>query len=208
MTRYVLNLNDAGITLSDGEQIVYREPGFACLGSEKLTTGAAAYARARIDPQRIQHRFWTELNTEPFADGRFSHLSSADLVSKQLEDIWANTAQKVDELVVAVPGYMSAESLGLFLGIASELRMPVTALVDAAVASTRREYPGAVPVHIDLGLHRATLTRMAQPGMTQLDRTETLHDVGIYALYDCWLKTIAATFCTAVSIRPSTHSRN
>lgn len=194
MSRFAINLNDAGIALSDGEQTVYREPGFAYLGSDQLTTGARAFSQSRIDPRRIQHHFWSELDTAPFSDQRFANLSAADLASKQLEDIWAGVSAKPTELVVAVPGYMTPENLGLFLGIADELQLPVVALVDAAVAATRREYKGAVPVHVDVSLHKATLTRLAQPGMVQIDRKETLDGAGVYALYDIWLKAIAESF--------------
>ena len=168
MTRLAIHLNDAGITLSDGERIVYREPGVAWLGDSNLTTGNEAFAHSRIDPRRIQHRFWSDLTTTPFADNRFSHLSAADIASRQLEQVRRAVGGEVSELVVAVPAYMSAQNLGLFLGIASELKFPVVSMVDAAVAATRREYQGAVPVHIDLSLHQASLTRLAQPAMAQL----------------------------------------
>jgi hypothetical protein len=194
MSRLAIHLNDAGITLSNGEQITYREPGYAYLGDDRLTTGNEAFSHARIDPRRIQNRFWSELNTTPLPDKRFSHLSAADLASRQLEQIWNLTGRGVDELIVAVPAYMSAESLGLFLGIARELKLPVVAMVDAAVASTRREYAGAIPVHVDLGLHQATLTRLAQPGMSQTDRSEVLKNAGIHVLYDVWIKAIADAF--------------
>ncbi|MDH3990719.1 MAG: hypothetical protein OEV34_16420, partial [Gammaproteobacteria bacterium] len=194
MTRLALHLNDADITLSDGERVIYREPGFAYLGQDSLTTGNRAFSHSRIDPRRIQHRYWSNLDTTPFADSRFSHLSAADLASRQLEQIWSPRGGDVSELVVAVPPYMSGQSLGLFLGIAGELGLPVVAMVDAAVASTRREYKGAVPVHIDLSMHRAMLTRLAQPGMAQTDRTEIIDTVGLYSLYDTWLTTVAEAF--------------
>ena len=194
MARLGIHINDAGITVSNGDKITYREPGYAYLGADTLTTGNQAFSHARIDPRRIQNRFWSELNTTPLTDKRFSHLTAADLVSRQFEQIWSATGGGVSELVVAVPAYMKAENLGLFLGIAAELKLPVVAMVDAAVASTRREYAGAVPVHIDLGMHHAMLTRLAQPGMVQADRTEVLDGIGIYALYDAWLKAIAEAF--------------
>lgn len=194
MSRLSIHINDAGITVSNGEKVTYREPGYAYLGPDVLITGNQAFSHARIDPRRVQHRFWSDLNTTPFADKRFSHLTAADLVSRQLEQMWSLTGDGVSELVVAVPAYMSAENLGLFLGIAAELKLPVVALVDAAVAATRREYAGAVPVHIDIGLHQAMLTRLAQPGMVQTDRTEVIDNAGIYALHDEWLKAIAEAF--------------
>lgn len=194
MSRLAIHLNDAGITLSDGERIAYREPGFAYLGDSSLATGNEAFSHARIDPRRVQHSFWSELNTTPLSDRRFSHLSAADLVSRQLEQIWAAGGNGVSELIVAVPAFMSGETLGLFLGIAGELNLPIVAMVDAAVAATRREYSGAIPVHVDLGLHQAMLTRLAQPGMAQIDRSEVLNNAGINALNDAWLKAIAEVF--------------
>ena len=91
MSRLAIHLNDAGITLSDGERIVYREPGYAWLGDGVLTTGNEAFAHSRIDPRRIQHRFWSDLTTTPLADRRFSHLSAADLAINQLEHAWQAT---------------------------------------------------------------------------------------------------------------------
>ncbi len=194
MTRLAIHINDAGITLLNGEQITYREPGYALLGDASLKTGNAAFAKSRINPRGIHHRYWSGLDTTPFADNRFRHLSAADLVSRQLEEIWKSAPADTKELVVAVPTYMPAQSLGLFLGIAGELDMPVVGLVDAAVAATRREYKNAVPVHIDLGLHTAMLTRLAQPGMAQTERSEIIESCGVISLYDAWLNTVADAF--------------
>ena len=194
MSRLAIHLNDAGITVSDEERIIYREPGFAWLGDSELKTGNEAFAHSRIDPRRIQHRYWSELSTSPLADARFSHLTPADLAIRQLEEAWQAQPGNVDGLVVAVPGYMGAENLGLFLGIAGELELPVVAMVDAAVAATRREYENAVPVHVDLGLHQAVLTRLAQPGMAQSDRSEVIDGAGVFALYDRWLTTLSEAF--------------
>ena len=46
------HINDAAITLLDGERIAYREPGFALLDERKLTTGSEAFAKARINLPR------------------------------------------------------------------------------------------------------------------------------------------------------------
>ncbi len=194
MTRFAIHILDAGITLLNSERIIYREPGFASLGNGNLITGNDAFEHSKIDPRGIHHRYWSDLDTTPLADQRFNHLSTADLAVRQLEQIWEKAGTEVSELVVAVPEYMSAQNLGLFLGIANELKLPVIGLVDAAVAATRREYKNAVPVHIDLSLHTAMLTRIAQPGMAQTERSELLDSCGTYALYDAWLNTIANAF--------------
>jgi hypothetical protein len=194
LAKFAAHINDAGITLSDGERICYREPGFALLDNDRLTTGNEAFMHARINPRSIHHRFWSSLSVESLQDRRFSHLSAADLVIAQLEQMW-HAAQAADaELVVAVPPYMKSQNLGLFLGICGELNIPVVAMVDAAVAATRREYKGAVPVHIDMSLHTATISRLAQPDYVQSEQTEVLESCGIFALYDTWINTVAEAF--------------
>jgi len=194
VSRSAVHINDAGITLLNGERISYREPGFALLDDRLLTTGNEAFACARIHPRRIHHRYWSNLGTEPLTVQRFSHLTAADLASRQLEQMWRAGGADARELVVAVPAYMDARQLGLLLGIAGELKLPVVAMVDAAVAATRRQYKDAVPVHIDMSLHATTLTRLAQPGRALLERVEVLTDCGLYALYDVWLNTLAEAF--------------
>ena len=194
MSRLSAHINDAGITLLGDSNILYREPGFALVDEQQLDTGNEAFAQARVHPRRIQHRFWSELSTAPLADQRFAHLSAADLVSRQLEQMWQDHASGSDGIVIAVPSYMDTQQLGLLLGIAAEINMPVTALVDAAVAATRREYRNAVPVHLDMSLHSAMLTRLSQPGLVQADRSEVIEDCGVYVLYDSWLRTVAEAF--------------
>ncbi len=192
MALLAAHLNDAGISVQDAEKVLYREPGFALLDDDRLTTGNEAFAEARVKPRRIQNRFWSDLQTAPLADHRFHHLSAADLVSRQLEQVWQRVSG--DGIVVAVPAYMSNENLGLFLGIAAELDIPVVAMVDAAVAATRREYQGAVPAHVDLSLHAAIVTRLAQAGQAQVDRSAVVDDCGMIALFDAWIALIAETF--------------
>ena len=189
------HINDAGISILDADKVLYREPGFALLDDDDLMTGAEAVAQARLKPRRIQNSHWSDLRTTPLTDRHFEHLSAADLVSRQLEHIWKRVAGPQDRVIVAVPAYMGKENLSLLLGIAAELNVPVVAMVDAAVAATRREYHGAVPVHVDLGLHSALLTRISQAaGQAQVDRSSVVEQCGVLALYEAWIALIAETF--------------
>ena len=194
MSVVAAHINDAGITVLDSKRILYREPGFALLDDDQLTTGNEAYAAARVKPRRIQHQYWSELVTTPLADQRFRHLSAADLVSHQLQQMWGPLAANYKKLIIAVPPYMTTDNLGLLLGIASELDLPVIAMVDSAVAATRREYKNAVPVHIDMSLHSTSFTRLAQAGRAQIERIEILESCGTYALYDAWIRVVAEAF--------------
>ena len=194
MALIAAHLNDTGIVAAKDDTILYREPGFALLENDRLVTGAAAYANARLKPRNIHHRFWSELETKPLLDSRFQHLTSADLVSKQLEAMWRQVSDQGDRLAIAVPAYMNNDNLGLLLGIAMDQGIPLVAMVDSAVAATRRRYEHAVPVHIDFGLHFASLTRLAQDEQVQVDRTSVVPDSGVLALYEIWLKVIAEAF--------------
>ena len=194
MTLLAAHLNDAGIVVTDGERIRYREPGFALLEDDGIVTGRDAWANASLKPRRIQNRYWTDLRLSALADRRFSHLTAADLASRQMEQMWQKVARDGDRLALALPPYMKTENLGLLLGIAMDLGIPVVAMVDAAVAATRRQYAHAVPVHVDLGLHAAMLTRLRQEGQAQFERAEVIDDCGMLNLYGIWLRVIAETF--------------
>ena len=194
MALLAAHINDAGISVLDADKTLYREPGFAVLDDDRLTTGSEAFSQARVKPRRIHHGFWSNLQTTPLVDRRFHHLSAADLVSRQLEQVWNRVASVGDNVVVAVPAYMGNENLSLLLGIAAELNIPIVAMVDAAVAATRREYQGAVPVHVDLSLHSAILTRLAQSGQAQLERSAVVEESGVITLFDAWIAQIAETF--------------
>ena len=194
MTLLAAHLNDAGLLFTDGERILCREPGYALLADSGLVTGREAWANASLEPRRIQNHYWDDLSTTALTDVRFTHLTAADLVSHQLEALWKRVARPGDQLALAVPGYMSNDNLGLLLGIAMDLDIPVVAMVDAAVAATRRQYTNAVPVHIDLSLHSATLTRLTQDGQAQYERGAVIDDAGMLDLYAIWLRMIAESF--------------
>ncbi len=194
MTLLAADINDAGITVLSDTAVLYREPGFALLEEDGLTTGLDAYRFARVKPRRIHDHFWSQLTTVPLPDQRFTHLSAADLTSRQLEQLWQKAGSEGDRLVIAVPAYMQNENLGLLLGICNELSIPVAALVDGAVAATRREYRNAALVHVDLSLHSALLTRVGQAGQVQVEKTAAVEDGGLVALYEIWISTIAEAF--------------
>ena len=56
MSRLAIHLNDAGITISDGERITYREPGFAWLGDNDLRTGNEVQRACRRRDHRGQRK--------------------------------------------------------------------------------------------------------------------------------------------------------
>ncbi|NNC76445.1 MAG: hypothetical protein HKN77_00700, partial [Woeseiaceae bacterium] len=169
MSLLAVDINDAGITVLGDDAIVYREPGIALLADEGVTLGSEAYRSARIHPRRIYTRYWSGLSVDPLPVRGFEHLSAADLVSQQLDELWKKVSSNGNRMVVAVPSYMQSEQLGLFLGICNELGVPVAALIDGAVAATRRQYRNATTLHIDVSLHGTLLTRLLPTGQAQVE---------------------------------------
>ena len=206
MAQLAVHLNDAGISVQDEKQILYREPGFALLEDDQLITGSAAALRKPGSSRaRIHNGFWSDLQTAPLADRRFHHLSAADIVSRQLEQIWQRIS--ADAIVAAVPAYMTTANLSLFLGIAAELRIPVAGMVDAAVAATRREYQGAVPVHVDLSLHSSLLTRLRNPRPGKsVDRTAVVEEGSELLRYSIsWTAVDSRNLRATVALRPAAY---
>ena len=194
MATLAISLNDAAVTAVTGSRLVYREPGYALLDGGELVTGRRAMAQARRHPRSVVNHYWRHLGVEPVQELKFRHLSPADLASRQLEELWRGERSAADGVVFAVPAWMERDSLGVLLGIAGELALPVTALVDSAVACSRRAYPGRSLLHIDLSLHTATVSRIAQDDGAVSDRVELVDAAGLVALRDTWVAVIAEAF--------------
>ena len=157
-----LHLNDAEITLVSQGNIVYREPGYAMIDNEEFSFGNKAYKHARTNPRQIHNRFWSDLLLTPSSNKNFHNLSRADIASYHLEEILQSNITSDESMVVVVPPYFDSSALSLFLGIAADLKLPISVLVDSAVAATRCEYKNAVPIHVDISLHYTTMSRLTQ----------------------------------------------
>ena len=60
-----IELNDAGIAVHSAEHTLAESPGYALIGDGELVLGAAAKARARVQPLQANDRCWDELSLEP-----------------------------------------------------------------------------------------------------------------------------------------------
>jgi hypothetical protein len=173
-------------------------PGYACSDGKKLTLGRAAEDLWCVHPRRIDLHFWARLGHDPSAlqiNGKT--LSSSELAFLFLREFFARlepVAGRPEQVVLAVPGAylrdpaIEEERVGLLLGLAHELRLPLVAVVDAGLAALcDPRGPGCDPnlpvVLIDAGLTGADLT-LLQPHSGRLARTTHLHlpQAGLAAL--------------------------
>lgn len=147
-------------------------PGFAYHDGQKVSFGRAAEDQWFVHPRRVTHTFWERLAHEPAVlnlPGKipaFSELGFHFLREVCRPLLAAGAPEKV---VLAVPGaYLKDaatedEKVGLLLGMASELKLPLAGIMDMACAALcdprAGGYNPALPVVvIDLHLEGAELS--------------------------------------------------
>lgn len=191
MATLVLELNDAGL-LAFRERVkkpVLESPGLALLEGDTLLTGETAARGARLKPRFRHTRFWEALDRKPVAKPFPKGLTHADLVHAHLSDVWRELKAGIREVVLVVPGFYSDDQLSLLLGITRACGIPVTALVDTAIACE-------TPFYLDIFAHRATITRT---GSRQVRVDDA---VGIVPLVDAWVQLVARSFVRQTRFDP------
>lgn len=164
-------------------------PGFAFQDGPNLTFGRSAEDMWFVHPRRVVHTFWAKLARDSASTlnvgGRppsFSELAFFFL--REFSNRLAATAGPPEKIVLAVPGlYLKDaatedEKIGLLLGMAAELKLPVAGFVDMACAALcDPRAPGFNPalpiVVLDLHLEGADLTLLTAD--ERLDRKHFLH---------------------------------
>ena len=157
MSLNVIELNDTGVRVTRDGVVVCVSPGIALLDGPNVVCGAAAQARAQIQPRDIYQHFWRQLNETPLADARRHCRHHADLVYHHLLSV-LDAAGRPSEAVLAVPGHYDEAQLALLLGIAQALGLKVAALVDSSVAQLASCAPAGRYVVVDMHRHHVSLS--------------------------------------------------
>lgn len=185
MTTHAIDLNDAGFiaataarggeaTLATGATgATLGWPGFAFHDGTGYRFGRPAEDEWLVHPRRVSHTFWSRLAHEPSGIGPAQRPAPrSELAFHFLRDFLARTGLSAAEpanVAFAVPGHYlkdaatEEERIGLLLGMAHELRLPLSGLIDAACAALcdpRSDgFDATLPVVvIDLQLEGADLT--------------------------------------------------
>jgi hypothetical protein len=165
-------------------------PGIALLDPAGLLVGAPAAAAARLQPVLASDRFWSDLSTESLAR-RDPPLSHADLAHAHLSSLWKDVAEDGDAAVFAVPGSMRLHQVGLMLGIARRVGIPVAGVVDVAVAACADLPTRAAVMHLDVQFHQAVLTEMQGATVLRRRRVEIAPRAGSKAIYTAWAQLVS-----------------
>ena len=204
---WVLELNDAEITLSRDGAVVYREPGIASLAGRAPVFGDAALATARLDPRRSENQYLARMNAEPVTATAPGVANQADLVYRHLAEIAARANLDGAPVHVVVPSASTPDQLGLLLGIAQEAGVTVASLLDAAVAAACTAALPAEARLLDVSLHRAAVATLAVATLareTSVRRVgaEEVAEAGVLRLLEGWVDAVADRFVAETRFDP------
>jgi hypothetical protein len=198
-----LDVSDGGfLGVAEGGAVLGPSPGCALVEDDVPVFGEEALRRSRLLPRLVASDFWSRLDKEPLGPPFPDGLSAADLVHGHLETLWRKAKAGTGEVVLAVPGVYDERQLGLLLGIAQALAMPVTGLVDSAVAAASAGFPGERLLHVDVGLRRAVVTEIRQGVSLVRERVARLDRWGQDEIHDAEMRGAAAAFVRQARFDP------
>lgn len=205
MSTLALDLADGGLLgLTDGGAVLGPNPGCALVGGDggAALFGEAALRRSRLQPRRVARGYWSSLGETPLGPPFPEGLRPADLAYEQLRGLWAMARPGVREVVLAVPGHYGQRQLGLVLGIAAAMDLPVVGLVDAALAAASAGFPEGQILHLDLGQDHALVTEIRQAEELSRERVAVIDRWGLGELRERQLRAAAAAFVHATRFDP------
>ncbi len=157
MSTLGLELCDAGVQVAaaekDGPQLLSPGtnggamdwPGYAYHDGQKFQFGRPAEDAWFVHPRSVAHSFLSKLTHEPssltIVGKPPSYSELAFLFLRDFRQRLATSAGSIDKLVLAVPGsYLKDaatedEKIGLVLGMAGELKLPLAGIIDMACAA-------------------------------------------------------------------------
>ena len=207
MSKLALEIHDVGLTAlaDDGPELRAESPGVALWDGYRLVVGATAEGRSRLRPKEVQRRFWQELSLAPLGKPFPASWTVAELVHAHLEAVWEEVHEGVDSVLVVASGAFSGKQLGLLLGLARSLKIPVRGLVDTALSAALPaafDLPRGRLLHLDLHQHRAVLTEIERRRELARGRIEVDDTVGWVGLQDLWARHISGVFIEATRFDP------
>ncbi|MDJ0656841.1 MAG: FHA domain-containing protein [Xanthomonadales bacterium] len=198
----VLDINDAGLLVhQDGSELL-ESPGFITHEKKSLHVGIEGAARVKLMPTQTQYGFWEKFSTDTLEQAHPVAATQADLAFRHLEHLWSVVGKELGELIICVPSDFSRQQLGLLLGIARHVGMPVRALVDAAVAGSHQPVPGRQLFHLDVHLHRTVITGLDQGPWLTRAAAQSSQEFSLLRLQDAWSEAVAQVFVQSTRFDP------
>lgn len=199
----ILELNDSAITLFRDRQVLRRAPGVALVQNGDVLFGEAALRQSRVHPRQVNQQYFSRLSAEALpAPGKRAR-NHADLVYLHLCELKDDIDREgAGAVLLAAPGVLSPDQLGVLLGVLQEVGIAAHGFVDAAVAamSTRPLHPDAY--HLDVMWQRAVVTSVTVNGEVAKSAAQEIPDCGISRLLEGWINVIADRFVRETRFDP------
>lgn len=202
MTLAAIELNDFAVALARDGALLMRSPGFALLDGDTLTVGEDALRQARLKPRMVDTRFWERLSNEPVVSAVPAGWTYADLARAHMARVWGCAGDDVDSLVLVVPGHFDRQQLGLLLGVAEQLALPVRGMVDSALAACSAHADAGLIAHVAIHLHRTVVTGVELSDGAHRVFVRSLEGHGLIRLYERWMELIAKLFVQTTRFDP------
>ncbi|MCB1686245.1 MAG: hypothetical protein KDI31_17235, partial [Pseudomonadales bacterium] len=195
----ILEINDTELLLYHRGQRLYRAPAIAIAREDGLIFGEAALRLARIHPRQAHQQYLSRLSPDPLAHPTRDAANLADLIYHQLREV---AALCPDDMVIAVPGTLSTEQLGVLLGIGQEAGLKVCGFVDAAVAAVSTSRAPEQVCYLDIYLQHINITELIVNDAVQRTRAYEIRECGLSNLLDGWVNLIADRFVRETRFDP------
>jgi hypothetical protein len=198
-----LEAGDSGLlAVAEGGFVFGPSPAVAIVEPDRVRFGDQALAACRLLPRRVASEFWAHLDGEPLGPPFPADLRPADLVYGHLEALWAKARPHTSEVLLAVAGGYDERQLGLLLGITEALGVPVTGVVDAALAAAAAGFAGERLLHVELGQRRALVTEIRQAASLVRERVARIDRWGQDEVVDAQMRGAAEVFVRQARFDP------
>ena len=195
----ILEINDFELTLFRGADPLYHAPAIAIVQDKDLLFGESALRQYRLYPRQANQQYFSKLNAEPLSQPTKQAANQADLVYLHLKELKQLCS---DDLLLAVPGNLSGDQLGVLLGICQEAGFVISGFVDSAVAAMAVNPAPANLIHLDIHLQHVVLTELTVADEVRRQKAEEVRDCGITNLVDGWANLITDRFVAETRFDP------
>ncbi|MFK8026474.1 MAG: hypothetical protein AB8C40_00265 [Gammaproteobacteria bacterium] len=199
-SQIAIELNDSGIIVSDGQQVLQNSPGYIIDVAGHEWIGEEARNRAYLHPNECKNNFWSELaqSQNPIVDN-----ANVKLALRHLSSVWQPVSGNIQAVILIVPANFTKTGLGLLLGICKQLSIPVRAMIHQAVLVPKQSNHTGLTVHLDMQLHHTAITHVVESNNEfSVSTTEVLDDTGFEAIYTAAAEYIAKAFISANRLDP------
>lgn len=199
---HILHINDNNLlvqcTAEDGGQVMQRSQGYAWLKGDAvlfdLNSDDSPIDHCRIDPQRVNTRYWQQCAQTAIAGNGAGMRHAADLIWKHLAELKIKAG--LSELALVVPANYRDEHLQLLLGVAQANELTVSGLLSKPVLATQAlALPHTSVMHIDVQLHQTVISNVQiKDAEIALHAVDTNPNLGIQSLQESLLHALQANF--------------